>query len=87
DFKCVLEKYQCSAVKANGLRCTRSLAAGLPLCFQHCASTFGVKISKTSLVNSDRKRINMLGLFACKKDGSSFQENDVICPYVGEIRT
>lgn len=84
DFKCDLEKYQCSAVKASGERCTRSLAAGLPLCFQHCMSTFGVKISKTSLVDKNKNRINMLGLYACKRD---FKQDDVICPYVGEIRT
>jgi len=87
DFRCNLEKYQCNASKANGERCTRKLAAGLPLCFQHCMSTFGVKISKTSLLDKDKKRINMLGLYACKKDGSSFQQDDVICPYIGEIRS
>lgn len=87
DVRCTLKKYQCCAPKANGQRCTRNLAAGLPLCFQHCSSTFGVKISKTSLVDSNDKRINMLGLFACRKDGTSFKEHDVVCPYIGEILT
>lgn len=87
DVTCQLQRYQCNSVKANGQRCTRGVVAGIPLCFQHSLSTFGVKISKTSLVDSSGQRINMLGLFACKKTAPAFQQNQVICPYIGEIRT
>lgn len=87
NVECYLEKYQCNSPKKNGDRCTRSLAAGLPLCFQHCLSTFGVKLVRTSLQTSSGARIPMLGVFACRKNSVGFHENQVICPYIGEIRT
>lgn len=85
SFSCNLKNYKCAANRARGGRCTRDFSAGLPMCWQHSLSTFGVKLSKTSCLTNKTPytRLKMLGLFACRTD--DFRSGDVICPYIGDI--
>lgn len=87
DTNCMLQKIRCNAPKANGQRCTRIFAAGLPLCFQHSISTFGVKLGRTLLLDVNNGRLPMLGVFACRRNLPPFQNGDLIAPYIGDILT
>lgn len=88
NFKCVLKKFRCLGTKRDNSRCTRRLAAGLPLCFQHTLSYFGVKLGRTTLISpSNGDRLSMIGVIACRRGRPRFEPNDVICPYIGEIRS
>ena len=89
NFSCSLRKFRCAGFTKNNNQCSRHIAAGLPMCFQHSIRNFGVKLARTTLLDVDNNRLKMIGIIACRRNIQNgqvaFKRNDVICPYIGEI--
>ena len=73
-FKCQLECDQCDHVTLNGLRCQRRVCIGVPTCWQHTKTKYGVKSAISTIVGAGK------GLFATR----NFNRWEWICPYIGE---
>jgi hypothetical protein len=80
-----LSNFRCAGLNKNGVQCGRNVIIGLPLCFQHTASVYHLKIKKSTIPNAG------MGLFAFDKTKEPndivFKANQKICPYFGEVVT
>jgi hypothetical protein len=80
-----LAKFRCEGINKNGTQCKRSVIIGLPLCFQHTASVYHLKIKPSTIPNAG------LGLFAYDRTKADneivFKPGDDICNYFGEVVT
>lgn len=78
-----LTGHQCEANSINGNRCKRKVVIGLPLCYQHTASIYKLKVKKSNIPNAG------MGIFAMDKTKGEndivFKKDKLICPYFGEI--
>jgi hypothetical protein len=85
DWDEQLSKFRCAGTNKNGLQCKRDVIIGLPLCFQHTASVYHLKIKPSTIPNAG------LGLFAYDKTKADneivFKPNDDICNYYGQVVT
>lgn len=89
QYDAVLSSMQCSHLKPDNTYCKRKVVIGLPLCFQHTASDYKLKIKPSSIPNAG------LGLYAydtTKEPGevvfdynSRTREGVRICPYYGQV--
>ncbi len=73
---CHLETHQCEGTTARG-RCRRRVTIGLPMCWQHSQTTYGVRVAPSTIPGAGQ------GLFA-RRD---FRPRDPICPYGGRLLT
>lgn len=89
-MQCNLRCQRCKAPTKSGRECSLTTCVGLPYCWIHSKSILKVKISRTSLHtnnNGSRRRLPMLGLFACTRGDQNtivFKKNEVIGVYSGE---
>jgi hypothetical protein len=78
---------RCIAGVKNGARCTRSVCASIPICWQHAQSLMNLRGGQTSL-KKNHERLKFGGLFACQKKKPAthivFHAGDIICGYFGE---
>lgn len=84
-FTCKLVTLKCTFIRANGTQCQRRVSYGMPMCWQHMKSEYGVRIGRTELVDPQtHQRHDFTGLFAF---GRSFRAGENIVPYVAHHMT
>jgi hypothetical protein len=89
EYDVQLQSWQCAHLKPDDTYCKRRVVIGLPLCYQHTASDYKLKIKESSIPNAG------LGLYAYDKtkeigdivfDFNNRTKKGVkICPYFGEV--
>lgn len=86
-MRCMHEVYD--STTGNTRRCKRTTCYTLPYCWQHLVNNYHLRIGRTMLKNTQDRRLNFTGLFACDRDKGNndivFRKNDLIVTYVGEI--
>ena len=84
-FHTLLESCQCSANKANGTQCGRTVVIGTDLCWTHLLQIKHLRILPSTVPNIGK------GLFALDKKRPAntiiFKKNDLIASYIGETLT
>jgi hypothetical protein len=86
EWDAELAKFRCEGTNKDGTQCKeRAVIIGLPLCFQHTASVYHLKIKQSTIPNAG------LGLFAYDRTKADneivFKPGDDICNYFGEVVT
>ncbi len=77
DFRCTLQCATCGAPTRRGAPCAKRACYGVPVCWMHARSVYGVEAGPSRVANAG------MGLFAERH----FAGGDWIVPYHGEALT